>query len=342
MKHHISKKGMSLTEWRKVRKNFFGSSDAPPLLNLTPKWRTKYDLWLDKTNPDAVEQEDNLRMWYGREVEPIIAKRYALETKHKVRNDFKIRVHPEIPYLAANLDRVITPNEQDIAEGRTGLGILECKEVDSLTKGSWQNEFPDYYFVQVQHQLLVTGFQWAVLALKIGNRQFLPFLILPNEDVFNLIKEEATKLWYCVENKIEPEMTAKDYEKILPLTGSVAEAQGNILVDHASALQAKTRRDSMKTLYEEITDRIKEFMGTNEVLSYKGKILATWKLMKERKEFDEDKFAEENPKLYNQYLLTKPSTRRFSLKEAEVDYATDTTIPEVADKERPKATAVAG
>jgi putative phage-type endonuclease len=140
---------MSIEEWRQARETGIGSSDCAAVLGLS-EYRTPLDVYLEKIG-EKPDQEENLKMKFGLEAEPIVARMFEQKTGLTVRNDFKIRIHPVYPFLIANLDRTILANN-----GR-GVGILEIKKLKSrqrLKPLSWMLRLGDYQinYIMLQHK----------------------------------------------------------------------------------------------------------------------------------------------------------------------------------------------
>ena len=101
----ISTLEMSHDEWVEKRFESIGASEAGSVLGINP-YKSAVDVYLEKINR-VTDFPDNLNMWLGRELEPIIKKRFEEETGFKVRNDHKIRVDSEYSFITTNLDGMI-------------------------------------------------------------------------------------------------------------------------------------------------------------------------------------------------------------------------------------------
>ena len=55
-------------------------------------------------------------------------------------------------------------------------------------------------------------------------------------------------------------------------------------------------------------------MDDAEAIKYDGNVIATWKLSKPGKKFDDNAFAIDHPDLYQKYVKETQGTRRFMLK----------------------------
>lgn len=320
---HMKKKNLSTEEWLALRKKGIGSSDMAAILGLTLQYRTPYDVWLDKTSPDIHPLDDTLRLFMGREMEDPIARWYAMQTGRRVVRDNKIRVHPQISYLLANVDRLVYPNAKDKAEG-IGVGILECKTVGRRAVGKWGQEFPDQYYIQIQEQLLVTGYEFCDIAIVVGgNEDYFTFHILPNQQIFELILREASVFWEHVTSNTPPPMRAVDFNFIKPIEGSFVEADPAMIADFHIYRDLMKQENYAKKVRDEVGDRLKEFLGDSETLVHtsgeKQYVLVTWKGDPPGKKFNETLFAQEQEEMYTKYLIDKKPTRRFLTKEVNID-----------------------
>ena len=150
--------------WLNGRGKSIGGSEASAVLGISPF-------------------SDNLRLWKlktGREKDKDLSAdeniQRGVRVEHGMRELFKAR-HPEYemdyhafdilyqddrPWLTATLDGEL----KEIETGR--MGIWECKSVRTQNKMSWKEwhngHIPQYYMSQLIHQLLATGFDFAVIS----------------------------------------------------------------------------------------------------------------------------------------------------------------------------------
>jgi predicted phage-related endonuclease len=95
--------GMPIEEWRKMRKDYIGGSEAYPCLGIGGKYNSRIGVYYDKTS-DIMEQSDSERMWAGRMLEPVIAQMFAERSgKTVVKQPYMFR-HPDYDFMMANID----------------------------------------------------------------------------------------------------------------------------------------------------------------------------------------------------------------------------------------------
>ena len=154
----------SREEWLAARGEIrgIGGSDAATAVGLG-KRKSMVQLWKEKTGRAAardlskvdyvqmgVKTEGPMRELFG-------ALHPEMEITHR---PFDIYRQTERPWLFATLDGEI----RDRATG--DLGVLEIKKADVMNKREreeWDGRVPDEYFIQVLHQMLATGYEYAFL-----------------------------------------------------------------------------------------------------------------------------------------------------------------------------------
>jgi predicted phage-related endonuclease len=257
---------------------------------------------------DGFEQDDNLAMYLGREMEPIIKKLFMERTGLKVLNDNKIRIDQEYDFLTTNLD---------------GMVVGEGVPVEYKTSGMpWTGDIPEHYFVQIQHQMMVTESPSIYfVSLSMGLRKQLVVEKYDRNDEFiSEMRSELVRFWHdhiITRTPPEPESlndAKKRYTEIDP--ESVATATPD---DQLIWATMNTLKEERKVIDEQIKDHqlslIKKIGERESLVSLSGHTLVTWKRTKDSVVFDAQRFAKEKPDLYNKYMRTRSGYRRFILKE---------------------------
>jgi len=209
---------MLTTEQLIRRKNGLGGSDIAAILGLDP-YRTAYDIYLDKTSPVLVGQEEEADAspeeelgpkYWGNALEDAIAEGYEKRTGFMTTKSDTI-YHPLYPYLFAHPDRLIKGTDKG----------LEIKNVGYRQAHLWGDEsrliIPEQYLIQIVHYILVTGFDsWDIAAL-IGGNKLLIKTFHNDEKISSIrdkIEEESTRFWrQHVEKKIPPTFIPNAHSK---------------------------------------------------------------------------------------------------------------------------------
>ena len=181
-----------------------------------------------------------------------------------------------------------------------------------------EDDIPKHWFVQVQYQLGVAGYQHGSLAWLTQGRNFgykdLAFV----PDFFAWLVEEVDKFWVDnIQAKQEP--TAANVQDILlkynrHTDGKIVEVNDDIF---AAYQELKEVRDELSAIEEKKTaleEKIKLGFGDAEAISYDGQTLATWKAPKPSNKFDAKAFTAAHPDLAKEFTFPTQGARRFLLK----------------------------
>lgn len=188
---------MTDEEWLRERRTGIGATDTPAILGLSP-WRTALHVFLDKKG-QYHDEDSNPKKW-GRRMEGVIADAFGEETGLPVAPPpARIMRHPKYAHILASLDR------QTVHEGEPAA--LECKNVGLFGDGWGEpgtDEVPDYYLVQVQHQLAVTGWAVGYIAAVDMTREFRHYVIPRCDRLLGLVERVGDDFWNQVQRDIPP------------------------------------------------------------------------------------------------------------------------------------------
>lgn len=168
-------------EWLKLRRKFIGASDAAAVIGISP-WKTNVQLWNEKHDPADPVEISNPNIERGIKSEAHIRELYSIESGHPVQDGTGMLLSSvNYPFMSATLDGAAMDDDGNPY-------IVEIKSVN--WSRHWKKDCPpDYYFVQVVHQLIVTGWERAVLVARI---------IMPDKEVvtrnYKILREEVRPL----------------------------------------------------------------------------------------------------------------------------------------------------
>lgn len=147
-------------DWLFARKRHIGASDASAVLGLCP-WRTNVQLWEEKMSDEEPVEIVNPNIERGIKSELHIRELYAIESGDSVQDGTGIMlVSNDHSFMSCTLDGACIDKD-----GKPY--ILEIKSVNWTRKWSRGTSIPDYYFIQLLHQMVVTGWEKAVLLARI-------------------------------------------------------------------------------------------------------------------------------------------------------------------------------
>lgn len=207
-------------QWLQARLNGIGASEASAIVGCNP-YMSNVDLWRIKTGRKAAPDiSSNAHVAYGHAAEPHIRMLFALDyaDRYEVQygGSFDMVYNADHPWLFATLDGRLIERETD------RCGVLEIKTSEilrSLAREKWREGVPDNYYVQLLHQLLATGWDFAVLhaqlkrvwdgELKTTRQSYFVERSEVQEDLDYLLEQEC-KFWEYVQTGQEPPLRLPD------------------------------------------------------------------------------------------------------------------------------------
>lgn len=285
------------------RKSGIGSSEIAAVCGLN-KWRGPIDVYMSKLGL-IEDQEDNDNLWFGRELEPVLIKRYEQETGRKVTipdSDTLPCQHPGYPWFMFSPDGTIYIDNPIGYKGCSKLeGIVECKTTGYSHLDEWgepgTDEIPQEYLIQCQWLMEGSGAKWAdVPVLFMGQRrEFRIYRVMRDDELIASLIEKGREFW---ENHIIPQIPPpvndspgwdkfikKSFPKDeLPIIQATAEMDVD-LWDYRNVCDKFKAIESRKQYWE---NNIKAAIGVNlGIESQFGRI--TWKASKDRTVVDWEK-----------------------------------------------------
>ncbi|WP_322787780.1 YqaJ viral recombinase family protein [Bacillus velezensis] len=303
---------MSRDEWLLERRKGIGGSDASVILGLN-KWRTAFELWLDKTGQVPISESASEAAYFGSILEDIVAKEFEVRSGKKVRRKKSMLKHPEHDFILANVDRMIVGEK----------AILECKTTSAYNLKEWEdNEIPDSYIVQVQHYLGVLGpeYKKAYFAVLIGGNKFVWKEIERDDELIAMIFQAEVEFWNekVLGGKapvLDGSSAAEEY-----LKQRYSAAEGGKVVDLTSAnktriqqyLQLKEQINELTLQAKELENQIKHEMKEAEY-GFIGNYQTSWKSVSTNR-IDSKILKEQFPDVYEK-VTKEVQYRRFGIKE---------------------------
>ena len=274
---------MTHDEWLEHRRNSIGGSDAPSIIGLNP-WSSPYTVWADKLGK-LPPKEDNEAMRQGRDLEFYVAERFSEATGKKVRRENYILINPEYPFAHANVDRMIVGEDAG----------LECKTTSTLNLKNFKNgDFPDTYYVQCVHYMMVTGCKKWYLAVLVLNKEFMVFEIERDEEEIAALAKSEKEFWDLVEAKTPPvadgaNSTTNTISVLYPESNEESVNLFAYETDLQQYMALSEQIKELEKLKEEMSNKVKAFLGEagkGETDSYKVSWAST-----SRSTFDAKRFA---------------------------------------------------
>jgi len=301
---------MTRQEWLEERTRGIGGSDASIILGLN-KYRTPFELWLEKTGQTNVEESQAEAAYFGNLLEEVVAKEFEIRSGKKVRRNNFMMQHPQYNFITANIDRKVVGED----------AILECKTASAFLAKDWEiEEIPAPYLVQVQHYLGVTGYKHAYIAVLIGGQKFVWKDIERDEELIQMIFDAEVHFWnHHVLGNVPPALDGSSAaEKFLK--ERYAESEEGKTID--LAFEYKDKLDNLLELKQNIKQLQELARQTENELKHELKEAETgfvknyqvdWKPVTQNR-VDNKLLKSKYPDVYES-VLKQSTSRRFNVKE---------------------------
>ncbi len=256
------------------KKRGLGSSDATVILGES-KYKSALGLYWEIRGeipkpPTAFPELAEM----GILLEPIIMELYRRRTRRTLidRADYParggrwdVRAHPDHPWLLANLDMEATIGDGDKLpfEEPSLYGVVEGK-----SKDAWGEYFDEdgnptrEVIVQVQHQMLVTGYKWASICFLVG-RRFYTVDVRAHEPFQRYMLGELAEFWERCWNGDPPPPDSSKATSDAILAKYPVESEGRIVTFTEQTSKRIPRllelKEQMKGEKEEV-DQIENFV----------------------------------------------------------------------------------
>lgn len=302
----------SREDWLEARKLGLGGSDIGAVVGLNP-YKTPLDVWLDKKGL-AQPQDESFAMWFGKEAESLIAKRYEIETGHRVTLSDRLFVHEKFPWALGTPDGFTDLDE-----------VFEAKAPGWRQAHRWglpgTDEIPDDYLTQVVWYTGISKRRRARVAALFAGEGLRMYDVPFNEDLFGTLLEAGAKFWKDnIEGDKQPEIDAsesareylvskfpKEIEPIRPATTEEAQLL-------ASLFHVRARRKEYEANEELVANQIREKIGSGTGLEAPGVGRVTWKVTKGTATTDFKGLVESlklPPSQIQAFTSIRPGARRF-------------------------------
>jgi putative phage-type endonuclease len=307
----LSTNDLNHEEWLQARTHGIGGSDAGVILGVN-KWKTPFELWLEKTGQVDPESSTNEAAYFGTLLEDLVAKEFELRAGKKVRRRNAILKHPEHDFIRANIDRLVVGEK----------AVLECKTASAYLMKEWENdEVPASYLVQMQHYLGVLGSEYkkGYFAVLIGGQKFIWKEIERDDELINMIFQAEIDFWekHVLAN-VPPALDGSSAAEQF-LKERYAETDPDKSIDLKYEYKDKIEQ------YLSLKDTIKELEGQAKALEndiknelkeaetgFVGPYQATWKPITSNR-VDTKQLKSKFPDIYEQVLITS-TYRKFGIK----------------------------
>lgn len=302
--------------WHELRKKGVGGSDAGAIIGIS-KYSSPLKLYKTKIGEYKEDQEDNVYIKKGKDLESLIFEKYVIPDMSK--KGYKA-IHPEhlfinnqFPWLRANCDGLGVKNT--LLPDPSLNVIIEIKWVSEWAEANWNGDsycgIPAGYYAQVQHYMLVTGARtaylyamfdkdWTVKTYEIPfNYSFASNLVAKTKEFYDNLQKRippaisATKDKEFLVEAVENATTVfKETEEMTELVGMYLSLKKDL-----NALE-----EEVSKIYDKIIE--KHLLGEKPSDLFK---VSVSKLSKAG--FDSKSFAADYPEVYEKYKTVSEYVR---------------------------------
>lgn len=225
--------------WHALRAQHVGASEVAALFGAQPDYAPGlYALWHVKAGRTPREEVENPRVEWGLRLEDAIAAGAAERGGWDVRPG----VYASRDGLGATLDRIIAaPGSEEREGGLTGPGVLELKNSDWLNhRRTWGDEPPLHILLQLQAQLLATGYGWGAIAVLVGGNDLRLYRYRPRPKVQAEIARRVAAFWDSIRRgkPPEPDGSASAFRTIQQMHPEVQDEPADLEEDNEAPIIA--------------------------------------------------------------------------------------------------------
>jgi predicted phage-related endonuclease len=260
-----------------------------------------------KERPD-LSQVEAVQM--GHVMQPIIGRLAQDKLQIELKDADYALTHPKETWLKSHFDFIS-------ADGKT---LVEAKNYNANVRNKFDAEaniIPAADMAQLVHEASCHGVENIVLAVLFGGQNFETFEFHISEAQKESLIKDMARFWAAVSTKtpLEPETTEQTKLVYAQDSGTSIVAIQPI---EKAAEALKFVKEEIKRLEEKeehLLTAIQNHMQWNsELVSFDGKVLATWKNSKGSKRFDAKLFQAQHPDIYEKFVSETSGSRRFLLK----------------------------
>ena len=267
--------------WLRERTEFVGASESASILGVG--YDSELAVYERKINPTDEEPTD--AQWIGLHLESAIASIFNEVTGKTARlnsygDGYQVYEHSEHPWLRATLDAEIVEEE----------AVLELKNVGAYNASEWSDDqVPLRFQVQLQHQMLVRGWDHGYLGALVGGNTPLVRHVEADPDFQRALLDRLRDFWGRVERRDPPdadhtESCTKLLRRLHPNDNGQAAWVDLDGAEVEALLAAKSDRKEADARIRALENRIRQQIGDASYGVAEDGSVWSW-LTSDRKEF---------------------------------------------------------
>ena len=185
-------------EWHEQRRQGIGASEVAVACGFG-RYRTRYDLWREKTGATAPWGGNEATLW-GQRNEPFILQDWADRNEARIIETQQQFRHQRWSHLWATVDGIATT-----IDGEDVVVEAKCTTSRNAQLGDGGDDAPPEWLAQVQVQMLLSGLERAYIAVLIDGNKSREYCVQFDRAVAEALADRA-EAWYCeaVETPVPP------------------------------------------------------------------------------------------------------------------------------------------
>ncbi len=260
-----------------------------------------------KERPD-LSQVEAVQM--GHVMQPTIGRLAQDKLQIELKDADYALTHPKEGWLRSHFDFIS-------ADGKT---LIEAKNYNAAVRNKFDSEagiIPVADMAQLIHEAACHNVERIVLAVLFGGQNFETFEFTISEAQKEKLIKDMAKFWGAVATKTPLEAENTEQTKLIYAQDAGTSVVAPQPIEKA-AEALKFIKDEIKRLEEKeehlVTALQNHMQWSSELVSFDGKVLATWKNSKGSKRFDAKLFQAQHPDIYEKFVSETAGSRRFLLK----------------------------
>ena len=247
----------------------------------------------------------------GHVMEPVIANLASQKLGVRLEKIEEALTHPKHPWLRSHFDYHGKLNGETI--------LVECKNYNAAVRNKFDDSglIPAADMAQLIHEAAVYGVRHIYLAVLFGGQEFvlLPFEIT-DEQKEELIQQMAVFWGHVQAGTVLPPETPEQARLIYPTGLDNTKMASRTVEEACRTLQVvKGQIKALEGQKEALETLVQGYMGEcNQLATFDGSVLATWKNAKHSERFDSKLFQQAMPETYEKFVVNVAGSRRFLIK----------------------------
>lgn len=259
--------------WLSLRKDGLGASSSAAILGWSRYGSASsvYASYVERQRAPAPGADKARFTGWGHLQEPVIAGYYGQYSwqGRRRRVDRWVGPHNWMMRSRAHPFLYATPDYFVFADDRDGPGVLECKNMglgNASHWKSWRREPPIWFWIQLQHQLLVTGWKWGSIAVLEDGNFFRSYDYDRDDRFCERLLWALWRFWDRIQRRDPPPADERKATK-RALARTIEERGKTVMLPHASRrwherrLELKRRLKDYEAECERLENEVRRAMG---------------------------------------------------------------------------------